>query len=419
MTFADQEFQQAQAAAFFSSRLRTTEKGKVLSSLFNVVLILSEHPEWRGTIGWDEFSGRIMKLKKPPCGGSTGEWEDDDDNRSILWMSEHFLIEPKPAVMLQAVDLVARQHSYHVVREYLKALVWDGRPRVEKAGWLQAYLGAPDTEYHRIAGMRWLISAVARVMRPPCKADHVLILEGLQGLGKSSSLKVLFGDWFTDSPIRIGDREAMMLIRGVWGAEMGELDSLNRAESTASKQFFSQIDDRYRSPWGRRPQTVPRQCVFSGSTNQRVYLKDDSGNRRYWPVECTRADLDELRADRDQLWAEALVLFQRGEPWHPLPEERDMFTEEQNKRMVQDAFSESIRAWLDAPDGGALRQRVTMSQILGQALNLDRGKWSRVEQTRVGQLMSRIEGWTHRQVTIEEGSTRRRVWVYDRDKRDE
>jgi len=414
MSFAADELAAAQADVFVERLRRHPKTYKVFATLYNVVMILTEHPQWAGVIGWDEFSGRIMKLRAPPSGGRAGEWEDEDDNRAVLWMSRAFGIEPKPQLMLQAVDLVAHDAGYHVVRDYLTALTWDGNPRIEKAGWLQAYLGAVDTDYHRIAGMRWLVSAVARVMRPPCKADHVLILEGLQGLGKSSSLKVLFGDWFTDSPIRIGDREAMMLIRGCWGVEMGELDSLNRAESTASKQFFSQQDDRYRSPWGRRPQTVPRQCVFSGSTNQRVYLKDESGNRRYWPIACTRADLTELRADRDQIWAEAVVLFERGEPWYPLPDERALFEAEQEKRMIRDAFDERIRAWLEEPDGGVRRKRVSMSAILGDALKLDTGRWTKVEQTRVGQVMSRIDGWVHRQVMIDDGTNKRRVWVYER-----
>lgn len=414
MSFASDELAAAQADDFIG-RLKTHPKtGTVAGSLLNVTTILDEHPHWKGCIGLDRFSGRILKRREPPSGGGLGEWADIDDSRATLWMSREFGLEPKPDVLVRAVDVVAENNAFHVVRDYLRTLTWDGKPRVQTAGWLCVYLGAPETDYHRIAGMRWLISAVARVMHPPCKADHVLILEGLQGLGKSTSLKVLFGDWFTDSSIRIGDREAAMVLRGVWGAELGELDSLNRAESTAAKQFFSQQDDRYRSPWGRRPQTVPRQCVFSGSTNQTIYLKDDTGNRRYWPIECTRADLEELRADRDQIWAEAVHLFDRGEAWHPLLAERKLFEAEQEKRMIRDAIEERIRDWLEQSVSEGRRKRVTMSEILGGALNLDAGKWTRVEQTRVGQVLSRIDGWRHRQVEIIEGATKRRIWVYER-----
>jgi putative DNA primase/helicase len=383
--------------------------------LHNVVLILSEHPEWAGVIAMDRFSGRILKRKPGPHGGDVGEWSDLDDTRTTLWLSKVYEFEPQQKIMIQAVEAVAENNGFHEVQAYLKGLKWDGIPRVEKAGWLATYLGAEDTDYNRIAGMRWMISAVARVMRPGVKADHVLILEGPQGLGKSTALRILFGDYFSDSPMRLGDREAAMMIRGVWGVELGELDSFNKAESTAAKQFFGASDDRYRSPWGKRPATVKRQCVFCGSTNQVVYLKDETGNRRIWPVTCTRADADELRADRDQLWAEAVVLYERGEPWYPLESERPMFEEEQEKRLPDDGDSQRLRTWLESPDaGGARRKQVTMEEICLAMIGTDITRWTRSAQTSIGQKMSRMGGWTHVQVRVDEGTRERRVRVYER-----
>jgi putative DNA primase/helicase len=404
-------------AGEWADGLRLNEKTlRPLGSLHNVVLILSEHPEWQGVIAMDRFSGRILKRKPGPHGGDVGEWSDLDDIRTTLWLSSVYEFEPNEKIMIKAVEAVAENNGFHEVQEYLNGLKWDGVPRVSKSpGWLCAYLGAEETDYHFLAGMKFLISAVARIMIPGCKADHVLILEGMTGLGKSTSLQALFGKYFTDSPLRIGDREAAMMIRGVWGVELGELDSFNKAESTAAKQFFTQNDDRYRSPWGKRPATVKRQCVFSGSTNQTVYFKDETGNRRYWPIACTRADIAELKADRDQLWAEAVHLFRQGVPWHPSREENALFEEEQGKRMIRDAFEEKIREWLDDMDAGGARKRCTMSQILGGALGLDAGRWTRAEQTRVGQVMSRIPGWSHKLVRIVEGSRDRREWVYVRE----
>lgn len=390
------------------SRLRRTKSGDVIPSLWNVVQILDSHPEWVGVIGYDQFAGRVVKRRAGPHGGGVGEWSDIDDIRATIWMSNLYRIEPKQQAMIAAVQCVAESHSFHELRDYLKALRWDGVERISRDGWLTLYCGAEATEYHRLAGMKWMISAVARAMRDSeTKADGVLVLEGPQGIGKSTALRILFSPWFTDSPIRLGDREAAMVIRGRWGIELGELDAFNRAESTTAKNFFSQSEDRYRSPWGKRPQDVRRACVFAGTTNESMWLKDQTGNRRYWPVHIERVDRDELRTDRDQLWAEAVAMFHAGVPWHVDEDEQPLFDAAQEARLIRDAYEERIEAWLEQHriEQGS---KVSMSEILGSALNLDTSKWSRMEQTRVGQVMSRIRGWTRRRVR----NGHRLEWLY-------
>lgn len=395
-----------------ASRLRYDKNEKVVGSLYNVVQILDSHPEWQGVIAYDAFAGRVVKRRPAPHGGGTGEWADIDDIRATLWLSTVYRVEPKPQVMMAAVQAVAEQHAYHEVRDYLNGLKWDGYPRIEKDAWLHMFCGAEPTEYTRLVGMKWLISAVARVLRDAeTKADNVLVLEGPQGIGKSTALRIMFHPWFTDSPIRLGDKEAAMIIRGRWGIELGELDAFNKAESTTAKNFFSQSEDRYRSPWGKRPQDVRRACVFAGTTNESLWLKDQTGNRRYWPVAIKYVDRDDLKEQRDQLWAEAVELFRRGVPWHVLEDEQPLFDEEQEKRLIRDAYEERIERWLERHrnEDPANNSRVTMSSILGGALGLDAGKWTRQEQTRVGQVLTRIKTWKRHRVRVGE----RLEWVYE------
>lgn len=370
-----------------------------------IVQILLADPAVQGMLSYDEFSGRYVTARVPPFGGKIGtEWTDEDDLELRLWLAQEWGLRPKVQDLFQASLLAAHRHEYHEVRDYLRGLKWDGTPRVRD--WLPAYMGAPLSPYSQAVGTKWLVAAVARVMQPGCKADHVLILEGEQGSGKSTALKILGGDWFTDAPFRLGDREGWMVIRGCWIVELGELDSFNRAESTSAKLFFSQYQDRYRSPWGKRPTNVPRQCVFAGTTNQAIYLKDESGNRRYWPVRCGYVDPQELQADRDQLWAEAVELYRKGVPWHVTADERDLFLAEAEARLVPDAYETKIVRFLDADPQVPY---YTMADILEKALNLEAGRWTRVEQTRVGQVMSRLD-WPRLRAQV----NHTRDWYYVR-----
>jgi putative DNA primase/helicase len=162
---------------------------------------------------------------------------------------------------------------------------------------------------------RWLISAVARVFQPGAKADCCLILEGGQGIGKSSALRILGDPWFTDEIADLGGKDASFQTQGVWIVEIAELDSMNRSEVSRIKSFMSRNVGRFRPPYGRRIVESPRQCVFAGSVNHNVYLRDETGGRRFWPVECRSIDLAGLKRDRDQPWAEAVFKYQAGSPW--------------------------------------------------------------------------------------------------------
>ncbi|MFS2004625.1 VapE domain-containing protein [Duganella sp. CT11-25] len=383
---------------------RAEKSGAVLPTLSNVYMILDNHSKWNGVIAYDEFSGVVVKLKNPPfAGAELGEWSDMDDLRCTLWMQQKFGFAPRQDVVMGAVLLIADLHKYHVVRNYLNALQWDGQPRLKR--WLVDRLGAQDIPYNEVVALKWLVAAVARIYKPGCKADNVLILEGDQGIYKSTALKVLGGEWFTDAPFRLGDKDAYIVIRGKWLVELAELDSFNKAESTGAKLFFGQYVDRYRSPYGKRAIDVPRQQLFAGTTNSDAYLKDDTGNRRYWPVKVTRIDLEGLKAERDQIWAEAVHEFRAGTEWWPTSAEKDMFEEQQDERYVGDAYTSLINAWLVG------KNSTTMTEILGECLKLDTAKWTRPEQQRVGRCMSEI-GWTR--VKASKAVAGKREWSYKR-----
>jgi putative DNA primase/helicase len=394
----------------WKSCLQRTSQGGLVPHAVNVALILQNDERWAGVIGEDLFSCRTVKRRATPYGGRAGEWSDLDDTRTSIWLAEQYGLRVKSVTVLEAVAVVAHEHQFHPVREYLQALVWDRKPRLRT--WLRDYLGARALtefkDYPDVVGMRWLVSAVARVMVPGAKADCVLILEGAQGKGKSSALGVLGGEWFMDTPFPLGDKEAFQVIQGMWIVELGELDAFNKAESTKAKQFFGASVDTFRPSYARRSIRLPRQCVFAGTTNQDEYLRDPTGNRRYWPIECLFVKLAELREVRDQLWAEAYHLYQAGEPWHPQQDELAMFEAEQDVRFQGDAWEPRIVKWLEQNPC----EHVSSDVLLEKALNLDPGHWGRPEQTRVGQVMHRL-GWRRRRLAPE-GRYRQRPYAYIR-----
>lgn len=375
------------AAGGWRDQLARTENGSLIAHMSNVEMIMGNDERWKGVIGYCAFSSKIVKLRTPPYGGETGDWADIDDTRVMKWLAQQYNLRVKPSSVIEAVSVVAHDHAFHPVREYLHALEWDRTPRLDS--WLTDIMGVAPSDYVTKVGKRWMISAVARVMKPGCKSDSVLILEGAQGAGKSTAMRILGGDWFMDTPFSLGDKDGFQAIRGKWIVELGELDSFNKAESTKAKQFFSASTDTYRESYGRRTNDVPRQCVFVGTTNQGEYLKDATGNRRYWPVACTKVELEKLRAIRDQLWAEAVFCYMAGELWWVNPEEAALFSEEQDERFVVDEWEGPILGWLEESQIGGT---TTGCEVLAQALKLDFGHWGKPEQMRVGAIMHRL-GW--------------------------
>jgi predicted P-loop ATPase len=256
------------------------------------------------------------------------------------------------------------------VREYFEGLRWDGTPRLDT--WLVAYLHVDDTRYARAVGPRWLISSVARIYEPGCQADHVLVLEGPQGKQKSTALRTLAvqEEWFTDRLSNLSSKEAIQEVAGMLIVELAELDILMRTKPAAYKAFLSRRHDRFRPVYGRHMVLWKRQCIFAGTVNPPAdgrYLNDQTGARRFWPITCRgRIDIDALRRDRDQLWAEANFRYRRGDPWWLETEALERLAEaEQQARIVTiDPWLPSIRDWLGD------RTDVAIGEVLEHGLAL-------------------------------------------------
>ena len=379
--------------------LTKTATGNIKPNPYNLSLVLANDQHWQGVLGYSEFSYSILKLKPPPYpNGTVGEWSDTDTTRLRAWSEKHYGFTPNNADASEVVSAVSQDNSFHEVRDYLGTLTWDHKLRLDS--WMAAYLGAELTPYTQLVGSMWLVAAVARVMRYPVKADCVLILEGSQGVGKSTTAAILGGEWFSDTHFHLGDKDGYQQMRGVWICELAELDSFNKAESTRAKSFFSSNSDRYRPPYGRHVVEYPRQCVFIGTTNQDQYLKDVTGNRRYWPVRVEKVEMEGLREVRDQLWAEALHRFNEGYLWYPQPEHLAFFEKEQDFRFDEDVWTEKIYPYLLSQLPG---RSVLMSDIFEDALRMDPSHMKPPEQKRVGQIMARL-GWRKVRPRTESGS---------------
>lgn len=365
--------------------LLTNREGEPRPILANAIHALRTAPEWKGVLWHDEFAATTVARNRPPWSTEHSkwhntEWSDRDDLLVANWLQHQGILVPA-SIAGQAVEAVARDRLWHPVREYLDALQWDGVARID--AWLSTYLGAADSAYTRAVGPRWLISAVARICRPGAKVDCALILEGPQGIKKSSALQIMGHPWFTDRLSELGSKDAAMETRSVWIIEIAELDTMTRAEVGTIKAFISRTTDRFRPPYGKRLVELPRQCVFAGSVNpEGGYLKDATGGRRFWPVACGAIGIAAVERDRDQLWAEACVRFRAGDPWW-LDDQRleALAAEQQADRYQGDAWDDPIRRYLEHAAGQ--QDGVSVAEILEKALGMERGRWTQADQNRV------------------------------------
>lgn len=279
------------------------------------------------------------------------DWEDNDDSGLRYYIEKVYQIKGK-ANIEDAWGLVANENRYHPVRDYLESLVWDGVPRVETL--FIEFMGAEDNAYTRAVSRIALTAAVARIFAPGIKYDNVVVLVGPQGCGKSTILKKLGRDWFSDTLTTMQGKEAYEQIQGFWIIEIGELAAMKRYEVETVKQFTSKSEDSYRAAYGHHVETHKRQCVFFGTTNTYDFLKDMTGNRRFFPVDVhpekavkdVWKDLDTKAVD--QIWAEAVSLFRNGEKFYMWNDDLKRIAEEvQDSHLEESPLAGAVLAFLD------------------------------------------------------------------------
>ena len=300
--------------------LQTDDKGKKFLPLpTNFGLILRNDRGVKGAVAYDLFSGRVVLKRDLPWRPMAldPQWNNNDYNGLIEYVDQYYRGLTGKTALMDEADHVFAQNNFHPVRDYLNGLQWDGTERLDTM--LTDYLGAEPSELTKAMTRKHFTAAVARVMTPGVKYDYVLTLIGKEGTGKSTLVRYMAKDtWFTDSLTSIEGKEAMEQLRGKWLVEMGELTNYKKSTSEAYKAFLSKQDDSFRPAYGRKTETYPRQCVFFATTNEKAFLKGDTGNRRFWVVECGAVDptkdvWDDLPGEVDQIWAEAVTRWKEGE----------------------------------------------------------------------------------------------------------
>lgn len=364
--------------------------GGLASCLSNVYQILAHRAEWRGVVALDTFALKIMKLKPPPYhGGKVGEWSDTDDTRTAMLLQRQYGFTPSSLLVRESIVTLAEDSQFNPVLDWLRSLKWDGTQRLDH--WIVDYMGVEEgkvksMEYVRLVARWWLMQAVARVLRPGCKADYVLVLEGPQGKKKSSALEILGRQWFGDNELDFSNKDSMMALQGKLIYEIPELGALARSDERRQKAFLTRKIDEFRPPFGRGFVKQKRQMIFAGSTNEWEWNKDPTGGRRFWPIPCDEINLDGLASVVDQLFAEAMVMVLGKERYWPTEDEqRRLFDPEQLKIEQADAFVDALHDWVFSRSGN-----FSLADAAMNGLKIDASKLTRDVQTRIGVALRKL-----------------------------
>jgi putative DNA primase/helicase len=405
---ADREIRRMVRSKWEESIVWSDKGDKIIDSPGNLKLMLDNMPEWTGLVAYDESKDRLFWTRDPPELAGMKRPRSGQEIREYDWVyvahwfsSQRQVTFPK---MTAADQLVAagQDNAHNSLVGYIEGLTWDGKGRV--GSWLTTFCGAEDTPVTRKVGRAWLISAIARALAPGCQVDHVLVLEGKQGSGKTSVFRILGGEWYLGHLPRLEDKDARHVLSGAWLVEMQELANTRASRIELVKAYLTERWDQYRPPYGRSFVKRARRCVFGASVNDDEYVADSTGARRFWPVKIGVPHIEALSAERDQLWAEARELYLSGEQWW-VPAgtaEADALHEEQAVRLMSDPWDTMVERYVQA------RDMVSTTEILGSIPGLEPGRYTPRDAQRVGSIMQTL-GYVQRRVDV--GGKRERRWV--------
>lgn len=394
-------------------------------SLLNAKIALSKAPEWDGVICYNEMQRQVVQVCHGPWESADRwgkklpqplPWSDLQTIRTTIWLQEN-AINLQTRVVREAVIHEASLNCFHPVKDYLHECCekWDGEPRIDS--WLNTYAKADRSEFVTAIGARWLISGVARIYEPGCKADHMLVLEGQQGIGKSSIAAILGGEYFTDDLPNLESKDAAMAVASHWIVEMSELTALRKSMVETVKAFLSRTVDKYRPPYGRDQEFHPRQCIFIGTVNDAKYLMDTTGNRRFWPVasglrvEEWAATREALLRDRDQLWGEAVQRYRDGCKWHlDTPTLIAAAQVQQSARLEEDVWQDEIETAVAEMERELGYEGLTVGMVL-KKLGKPKENWNHADSKRVQSVLRFLKFEPcEKRVREEDGKTRARLW---------
>lgn len=355
------------------------ERGKPIINADNMLRVLENDQAIQGILWYDEFQDRIYTTigADATINGKASEYTDTENIHLLTYFQGHLGISKcTETVLRQAVLSCAHRNKRNTARDWLDSLKHDGSPRIDT--FLSSALGARPSVYSRAVSKNFWISMAARIQRPGCQVDNMMVFEGPQGIGKNKVLRAIGRDWYAQAPGTPDDKDFYLAFQGKLLIEFSELANIRKSDTEKIKSCISCPTDRYRSPYERSSKDHPRQCVFVGTTNDNEWLHDPGGARRFWPIKCEEdgmINVEYVEANRDQLFAEATSRFKAGETWWEAPESAK---QEQEARRVRDPWEEIIRDWLSGhPDS------VSVLQVACDALDLKIDKVGMLESKRI------------------------------------